>query len=190
MAPPRPRAMMAPLIFVGGALTSERLLLEPLRPAHAELMFDGFADPGLYRWIDVVPPADRDDLRLRFERIAVPYAPTGDLWLNWAVRLRETGPYVGLVEATVRPDRAVYLAYYVFAASQRQGYGREACAAVLDHLWRAYDAIEVRCEMDYRNVPSRCLAEALGFRRRTRNVARTLRGEVAVDYRYRLKRPA
>ncbi len=190
MTPPRPRAMMAPLIYVGGTLTSARLSLEPLKPAHAAMMSDGFADNDLYKWIDATPPVDAEDLRQRFERIAEPYAATGDLWLNWAVRLRDGGPYVGLVEATVRRDRVVYLAFFVFTASQRQGYGREACSTVLDHLWRAYDAVEVRCEMDYRNVPSRCLAEALGFKRRTRTVQRTLRGEETIDCRYRLKRPA
>jgi ribosomal-protein-alanine N-acetyltransferase len=181
--------MKAPLIYVGGTLSTERLRLEPLRPEHAAGMFDGFSDPSLYRWIPADPPADADELRHRFERIAEPYAPTGELWLNWAARQRDGDAYVGLVEATVRPDRVVYLAYYVFRAYGRQGYAREACAAVLDHLWRAYDAVEVRCEMDYRNVPSRCLAESLGFVRRTRTVARRLRGEETVDYRYRLKRP-
>jgi RimJ/RimL family protein N-acetyltransferase len=181
--------MKAPLLYVGATLSTGRLTLEPLTPAHADAMFEGFADADLYRWIEVVPPANVEDLRQRFARIADPYAPTGQLWLNWAVRL--TGDaYVGLVEATVRPDRVVFLAYYVFARYMRQGIAREACRAVIEHLWRAYDAREVRADMDYRNVPSRCLVEALGFARRKRQVATTFRGEPSIDYRYRLKRPA
>ena len=43
--------------------------------------------------------------------------------------------------------------------------------------------------MDYRNIPSRCLVESLGFKRRTHNKQTTLRGRPALDYRYRLKRP-
>lgn len=201
--------MKAPLLFVGGTLASERLTLEPLTPAHAEPMFDGFADPALYKWVNAEPPTSAAELRLRFERIANPYAPGGELWLNWALRASAPGDakgeqrgaerdgdqpgdgvYVGLVEATVRPDRVVFLAYYVFTAHARQGYAREACAAVIDHLWRAYDATEIRADMDYRNVPSRCLVETLGFTRRARNIASTLRGEASIDYRYRLKRPA
>lgn len=182
--------MRAPLLFAGGTLASERLALEPLTPTHAEPMFDGFADPALYRWVNADPPTSVVDLRQRFERIADPYAPGGELWLNWALRRTADPVYVGLVEATVRPDRVVFLAYYVFTAHARQGYAREACAAVIEHLWRAYDAAEVRADMDYRNVPSRCLVETLGFARRTRNIASTLRGEASIDYRYRLKRPA
>jgi ribosomal-protein-alanine N-acetyltransferase len=181
--------MKAPLLYVGATLTTERLTLEPLTPAHAEPMFEGFSDPDLYRWIDVAPPVDIDDLRQRFTRIADPYAPTGELWLNWATRLTG-GAYVGLVEATVRPDRVVFLAYYVFARYARQGYAREGCRAVIDHLWRAYDAREIRADMNYRNVPSRCLVEALGFVRRRRQVATTFRGGPSIDYRYRLKRPS
>ncbi len=181
--------MKAPLLFVGGTLATPRLALEPLTPAHAPLMFEGFADPALYRWINAEPPVSVDDLRLRFERIANPYAAGGELWLNWAVRRTSDNVYAGLVEATVRPDRVVFLAYYVFTAFARQGIAREACTAVVEHLWRSYDAAEVRADIDFRNVPSRCLVEALGFVRRTRNIVTTLRGAPSVDYRYRLKRP-
>jgi RimJ/RimL family protein N-acetyltransferase len=180
--------MKAPLIYVGATLTTERLTLEPLTPEHADPMFEGFADAQLYRWIDVLPPANVEDLRQRFQRIADPYAPTGQLWLNWAVRLTDDA-FVGLIEATIRPDRVVYLAYYVFTRFARHGYAREACRAVIEHLWRAYDAHEVRADMDYRNVPSRCLVESLGFVRRHHQIATVFRGEPSIDYRYRLKRP-
>ena len=135
----------------------------------------------LYTWIDVAPPPDVHDLRERFTRIAQPYASNGELWLNWPLRLADGDRYVGLVEATMRPDRVVYLAYYIFTAFMRQGYGREACAAVIDHLWRAYDAVEIRADMDYRNVPSPCLVESLGFIRRAPNGTTTLRGRPARD---------
>ena len=182
--------MRAPLLYVGGTLLTPRLSLEPLKPAHAEAMYEGFADPALYTWVNADPPKDVADLQSRFARIAEPYAPGGALWLNWAVRVTDSGAYAGLIEATVRPDRIVFLAYYVFTAHMRRGIGREACTAVIEHLWRAYDAAEIRADTDYRNVPSRCLVEALGFVRRTRNIIAALRGEPTIEYRYRLKRPA
>jgi len=181
--------MHAPLIFVGGKLTTQRMLLEALTPSHAPLMFEGFADVSLYRWIDVGPPTDADELERRFRRIANPYAPSGELWLNWAMLLRETGRYVGLIEATVRPDRVVHLAYYVFTAYMRRGLAREACATIIDHLWHAYDAKEIRADSDFRNVPSRCLLESLGFTRRAHTRTTRVHGLPSVDYRYRLRRP-
>jgi RimJ/RimL family protein N-acetyltransferase len=110
--------MRAPLLFVGGTLATPRLSLQPLTPAHAPLMFEGFADPALYRWINAEPPASAAELQFRFERIANPYAPGGELWLNWTVRRTADGAYVGLIEATVRPDRVVFLAYYVSRRSR------------------------------------------------------------------------
>ncbi|HVF65354.1 MAG TPA: hypothetical protein VNE58_15315 [Casimicrobiaceae bacterium] len=67
--------MKVPLLYVGGTLKTARLLLEPLKAAHADALFEGFADPALYTWIDAAPPADVRDLRERFARIAQPYAP-------------------------------------------------------------------------------------------------------------------
>ena len=132
--------MQAPLLYVGGTLTTPRLSMEPLTPAHADAMYDGFADAALYLWVDADPPKNVEDLRARFTRISEPYAPSGELWLNWAARLTDDGAYAGLVEATVHPDRVVFLAYYVFTHHMRRGIAREACTAVIDHLWRAYDA--------------------------------------------------
>lgn len=181
--------MRAPLLYIGGILRTERLLLEPLEARHAEKLYEGFADPALYTWLNVTPPHDVGDLAQRFARIAKPYAPNGELWLNWPIRLLAGDSHAGLVEATMRSDRVVYLAYFVFTPHMRRGYAHEACKAAIDHLWRAYDAVEIRADMDYRNVPSRCLVESLGFVRRAHNRPTTLRGEASLDYRYRLKRP-
>ena len=181
--------MRAPLVYSGQMLSTARLLLEPLAPEHAAPMFEGFADPGLYKWLGVAPPHSPEDLRERFTRIAKPYAPNGELWLNWAVLRRDDPRYIGLVEATLRPDRVAYLAYFIFVPYARQGYPREACSAVIEHLWRAYDAIELRADMDYRNLPSRLLVESLGFVRRTHNKPTRLHGAPSIDYRYRIRRP-
>jgi len=104
------------------------------------------------------------------------------------VTCRDNGARVGVVEVTLRDDRVAYLACYMFPQYARQGFGHEACTAAIDHLWRAYDAREIRIETDYRNVPARCLAESLGFARRRRVKHGALRGAPTVHYRYRLWR--
>jgi len=181
--------MKAPLLYVAATLHAARLDLEPLAIDHAARMFDGFADERLYAWVDAAPPADLSELVTRFAGVMNPYARPGELWLNWAVVRREDAAAVGVVEVTLREDRIAYLACYVFPRYARAGYGREASAAAITQLWRAYDAQEVRIEMDYRNVPARCLAESLGFVRRRHMKRGTLRGLPAVGYGYRLPRP-
>ena len=179
--------MKAPLIYIGGALKTARLTLEPLTPEHAEAMFAGFADPRLYTWLDVAPPHSVADLRERFQRIAQPYAPNGELWLNWPLRQRR-GKYAGLIEATMRPDRVAFLAYFVFPAFARQGLAREACTIVIDHLFRAYDAVEIRAEWTSatcrRAASSKRWGSSAGPIRGRRRC-----GRPALDYR-RLKRPS
>jgi RimJ/RimL family protein N-acetyltransferase len=181
--------MKAPLLFVGGTIATPRLDLEVLAIDHAARMLDGFADERLYQWVDAAPPANLSELVTRFAGVMNPYTRPGELWLNWAMVRREDAAAVGVVEVTLRADRIAYLACYVFPRHVREGYGREASAAAIDHLWRAYDAQEVRIEMDYRNVPARCLAESLGFVRRRHAKHGTLRGLPAVGYGYRLRRP-
>jgi|APFre7841882724_1041349.scaffolds.fasta_scaffold07850_3 RimJ/RimL family protein N-acetyltransferase len=182
--------MKAPLLYAAATLETARLELEPLAVAHAASMFEGFADTRMYAWVDAAPPADVAELAERFARVMDPYARAGELWLNWTVTRRDDGSRVGVVEVTLRDDRVAHLASYVFPQHERQGFGREACAAVIDHLWRAYDAREIRIETDFRNVPARCLAESLGFARRRHVKHGTLRGLPAVSYGYRLRRPS
>lgn len=162
-----------------------RLTLEILTPAHAPLLIAGFSDPALYAWIDQEAP-DLARLTSRFERICDPRAGNGQLWLNWALRRHDDGgEYVGLVEATVHPDRQADIAYFIFAAHQRMGYAREACRAMIGHLAADYGVDTIRLCTDTRNVASQRLAESLGFTRTgPPEDAGTLRGAPALDYRY------
>lgn len=177
--------LVDPLSYHPFTTTTARLALEILTPAHAPRLIAGLSDPGLYAWIDQEAP-DLAYLTARFARICNPQAANGQLWLNWALRRRDgDGAYVGLVEATVHPDRQADIAYFIFAAHQRKGYAREACRAMIDHLVADYGIGTIHIGTDTRNVASQQLAEALGFRRNgPPQDAGTLRGLPARDYRY------
>ena len=168
------------------ALTTPRIALEPLSVEHAALLAGGFAEPALYEWIDA-PSPDLGSLTHRFARITVPGADAPDRWLNWAMRLRGTGDYPGLVEITLHPDLTAHLAYFVFRAFTRRGLGREGCAAVIEALRADCGVVEVIATMDTRNVASKALAESLGFVREEQLLPSSLRGEATLDYRYRLR---
>lgn len=168
------------------ALTTPRLALEPLIVEHAPLLAAGFAEPALYEWIDA-PPHDLASLTSRFTRITATGAGAPDRWLNWAMRIRSTGDYAGLVEITLHPDLTAHLAYFVFAAFARRGLGREGCAAVIDALRADCGVHEIIATMDTRNVASKGLAETLGFVRDNGVAPSSLRGAATLDYRYRLR---
>jgi [ribosomal protein S5]-alanine N-acetyltransferase len=168
-------------------LTTARLTLEPLTVAHAALLHAGFADAALYQWIPD-DPYTQEALTARFERIMVgPRDRADELWRNWAVRLSATSTYIGMVETSVFPGDYAYLAYFIFADWQRQGYAREACAAALTHLRTAYAIPRVVIEIDTRNIASWKLAESLGARRvATKLGADFFKGHSSDEYHYEI----
>ena len=168
-------------------LETSRLQLEPLSLAHAEALFHGLSNPSLYDFVPQDPPASPDELRNRFARVLKGPADGRAMWRNWAVKIRQNDSYAGFIETTIRRDKSVYLAYFIFAAVWRQGIGHEGVQAVLGHLRAAYDAMEVIAEMDTRNLASIGLVESLGFMRigETEN-ADFFKGQVSNEYCYRL----
>jgi RimJ/RimL family protein N-acetyltransferase len=190
---------------------SERLAYEPLGVAHMPLLA-AWADPELYRWIGDAPTLAQ--VASRVSRITTRPPPPGELWRNWVARRRADDACVGVVEATIcenedaaspppavpgqgqivrpteRPGRHALLAYFVFAAFQRRGYAREACAAALAHLHAHHAVRSVVASVDTRNLASQRLVEALGFVREDGLFAADpIGGEPAWDFRYRLVLP-
>ena len=166
-------------------LETLRLLLEPLNAWHGESLFPGLKDPLLYTYIPKEPPLAASHLSRRFEALETRRSPDGtELWLNWAVRI-SNGGYAGLVEATLTADGRAQAAWWVFTASQHQGYGREAVAAMLAHL-AGVGAAEAIAFIDTRNAASIRLAEATGFARHDTHVRREkVKGRWVDDHEYR-----
>ena len=166
-------------------LETLRLFLEPLNAWHGESLFPGLKDPLLYTYIAKEPPLATLHLSRRFEALETRRSPDGSaLWLNWAVRIADGG-YAGLVEATVGADAVALVAWWVFTAQQRQGYGREAVAGMLAHL-SAIGVPEAVAFIDTRNIASIRLAEATGFTRHETHVMREkVRGRWVDDHEYR-----
>ncbi len=85
-------------------LSSDRLLLDPLRVADADEMVSVLSDPQLYTFIGGTPPA-LTALRARYAQQQVGLSEDGSqLWLNWIVRRRDDHEAVGYVQATVTSD--------------------------------------------------------------------------------------
>ena len=173
-------------------LETPRLLLEPLVVGHATALFDPLQAPELYTYIPQDPPSSQEALKTRYEPLSSRRSPDGrEVWLNWALRQRASGAYVGTVQATVRADHTALLAYMIFVPFWRQGYAREGCARVLTHVFEEYHVSQVIAEIDTRNTNSIQLVEALGFTRvATTPGADFFKGAVSDEYRYELSASA
>jgi RimJ/RimL family protein N-acetyltransferase len=104
------------------ALTTRRLVVEPLRAGHARELVAVLADPELYAFIGGRPPTE-DELAARYARQL-----TGDPgWLNWIVR--RDGVATGYLQATLDGEGAE-LAWLIGTAHQGAGLAAEAALAV------------------------------------------------------------
>src|SRR5215210_7798265 len=167
-------------------LETPRLLLEPLRPDHASVLYEHLQDERLYRFIPQDAPASAQVLTNRYVVLSSRRSPDGrEAWLNWAVRVRRSGDYAGTLEATVQEDMLAFVAYTVFVPYQRQGLAAEACGRLLEHLFDDYRVGVVTAEIDTRNVASMGLVKSLGFRRVAfQKDADHFKGSSSDEYRY------
>ena len=169
-------------------LETQRLLLEPLRPDHASVIYEHLQDERLYQFIPQDLPASLRALEDRYGFLSARRSPDGrEAWLNWVVRERRSGDYAGTLEATVHENLEATIAYTVFVPYQRQGLAEEACGRLLEHLFDDYRVGVVAAEIDTRNVASIALVESLGFSRVAfQEDADHFKSSSSDEYRYQL----
>jgi RimJ/RimL family protein N-acetyltransferase len=147
-------------------LESERLVLDPLRPEHADELAPVLDDISLHRFIGG-EPGGAEELRARFERQVVGRSPDGrERWLNWTVRERSSGGAVGTMQATVTSEgRPVVaeLAWVIGASRQRQGFAKEAAELVASWL-RARRVLCLRAHIHPGHDASIAVARSIGLR--------------------------
>ena len=153
-------------------LTSTRLLLEPLRPGHADEAVVMLSDTDLYTFIGGNPPT-ASMLRARYERQVAGQSPAGDQgWLNWMLRDRETGELAGTVQATlfVPPGTTgdggrmtAELAWIIGTTYQGRGLATEAARAVMAWL-TGRGAVRFQAHVHPGHAASERVARHLGLR--------------------------
>lgn len=118
-------------------LATERLVLEPVRVAHADEMAPLLDDDRLHAFTGG-RPATLHELRERYARQLVGHsADASEHWCNWIARHRTSRSAVGWMQATVsgEPEALVAeIAWTIAPRFQRRGYAREASAKVLTWL--------------------------------------------------------
>lgn len=169
-------------------LYTSRLCLEPLKVGHADILVESLQHPDIYRFIPTSPLA-LEALRKRYAFLEGRQSPDGkERWLNWVLFQKAREGPVGTFEATVRENGEADIAYVIFPSYWRQGFAREAGAAVIEHLRLHYGVPRVCAEIDTRNASSIALVESLGFQRvKFTPHADFFRGENSDEFRYELE---
>jgi len=139
---------------VARRIDTRRLILEPLRVAHADAMVSVLADDALYEYTGGAPPT-LEELRARYARQVCGSSPGRTYgWLNWIVREREYGGTVGAVQATLsrkQHEMVAEVAWLIGISYQRRAW--------LGHN----DVVVVAAQISPRHAASVAVAERLGL---------------------------
>ena len=115
-------------------ISTERLVLTPLRAADADAMVEVLGDERLHDFIGG-SPAGQADLRRRYARLAAGSGDPDQIWLNWIVCRGADRQPIGTVQATVtRGGRAAEIAWVVGVPWQGKGFATEAAQALVNWL--------------------------------------------------------
>ena len=170
-------------------LVSEHLRIEPIRSAHAALVFSALQNPAIYTYLPDDPP-EAEVLQKRYDFLEKGCSPDGEeLWLNWVAFRRDSMTPIGTFQATLPKGKAGAFAYVVFPSFWRQGYAREMACCVISHLFQTYDQSSLYAEIDTRNLGSIRLVESLGLKRiATTKEADFFKGASSDEYTYSISR--
>jgi len=146
-------------------IETRRLILEPLRFAHAEEMVDVLADWQLYSFTGGTPPS-LPALQDRYARQVVGRSPgDSERWFNWILRVRSTQAAAGYVQATVveAPAEVVaFIAWLTGVRHQRLGYAGEAATAMAGWL-RSRGVGQLIADVHPEHLASIAVARRLGL---------------------------
>lgn len=138
--------------------------MEPAQPPHAAETFEYLRDEAMWAHFPHLRPESEEALRATYARRELGAPGENERWENWIVRDRASGDAVGDLQATILCDeRAATIAYGVFVPFRGHGYGREAAAALLEHLRMEHGVVRARAEISAGNEPSLRLIRALEF---------------------------
>jgi RimJ/RimL family protein N-acetyltransferase len=146
-------------------LQTSRLDLVPINREHAASMFSVLIDPALYEFTGGSPPVDIETLALKYEYWESRTSPDGsELWLNWVIRLRDSGKLIGHVQAGLDLTHAdgADVAWIVGSRWQKHGYATEAAKRVVDWVLEL-EVPEIRASINPENTASIKVAERAGL---------------------------
>jgi len=135
--------------------------LDPMTPADVDELFELLDDPRLHAFTGG-EPRTREELGQWLQLVGPGCSPSGDeIWCNWIIRTREGGVAIGTAQATIVGDEGT-LAWVIGSVWQRQGFAKEAAAAVAAWL-RSRGISRLRAHIQRDHIASSAVARSIGL---------------------------
>jgi RimJ/RimL family protein N-acetyltransferase len=146
-------------------LTTDRLVLRPLKTEDAAGLFAIFSDPAVVRFWSTEAWTDISFAETAIARAQEGYRDETDI--HFAVELVRGGQLIGTVKLHhfFNQNNRCELGYAIASAHWGQGYASEAIGAALEHGFREVGLNRVEADIDPRNEASARVLEKLGFRK-------------------------
>ena len=147
-------------------LTSERLVLHPLRAEDIPAVHRACQDPEIARWTAVPSPYEWEDAK----SFVTEFSPDGwrnETMFNFGAYLRGTGELVSSI-GLARPanpawERIAEIGYWTAREHRRRGYTAEGVTAVARWAFTALGVQRLEWLAEVGNTGSRAVAEKAGF---------------------------
>ena len=168
--------------------TFEGLGIEPLREAHAAIVFDQLSDLSIYEYMEERPQKDLAALKKRYARLEIGApAGCGELWLNWLVTDETTATVLGTVQATIHRNAHAEIGYAFIPKYWGKGIATKSLRWLSSNLQTRWGMNVVHAQVDQRNIGSWKALENAGFKR-IKELDATLHDVPTRDYLYSVTR--
>jgi RimJ/RimL family protein N-acetyltransferase/catechol 2,3-dioxygenase-like lactoylglutathione lyase family enzyme len=139
-------------------LETNRLHLLPLSETHFKTMHRIYSDSSVMQNWHTPPHSSMETT----EKLLREYVTTNSAW---TLELKENGKIIGLVNChSLEESKPTGMGYIIDLASQGKGFAKEACEAVIRHVFSELNVPQIELWIYDSNEKSIHLAEKLGFK--------------------------
>lgn len=143
---------------------TKRLMFESLVGSHSNDLFTVMNNQNIYKYVDESPYINKDKLFNRYVFLSKGASPESNQeWLNWAIKLKNSNDYIGLLQATIYKNQKTEIGYLLSPKYWSKGYGTEAVDYLCKYLFKYKNVKKIIASIDIQNLYSIRLVEKLHF---------------------------
>ena len=91
----------------------------------------------IFNYVDESPYTNKDKLFKRYDFLSKGAPPESNQeWLNWAIKLKNSNDYLGLLQATIYKNQKTEIGYLLSPKYWSNGYGTEAVNYLCKYLFK------------------------------------------------------